>query len=464
MRPHEVTTEAESRLETVLADADTVIVAGVDTHGMMRGKRIPAAEFRRLLAHGMPLSDVFWVMHIDESDLVDAPAGHRGYFPTKARGYPDILAVPDVATLRPVPWHERTALVLCDWHLPGGEPVPLDPRGLLRRVVERARSMGFEPRCAHELEFYVLRETPATIPARRACELRPLSERPSTYGVVKGSEQETVGALIRASLTAYGLPLEACSPETGPGQFELTLRYGPALAATDQAFLFKSGVKEVVARQGLTATFMAKPRADWAGSSCHVHLSLTDLEGESAFYDPAAPHGISGVMRQFIGGSLAVMDEVSAVLGPTVNSYRRYTDYSWAATTATWGIGNRSTGLRAIVEGPEGTRIEHRRAGADANVYLAAAVILAGGLYGVEKGIDAPDMFSGDVYAQPPSAVPRLPASLGEAADLLDRSAMVRDWLGDDFVDHFVAMKRAELEAESLAVTDWQIARYLEAL
>lgn len=454
----------ESRLRDVLAGADTVILAGADTHGVMRGKRVPASELHRMLDHGMPMCDVFWVMHVDESDLVDPPPGHEGYFPTKARGYPDILAVPDLPTLRKVPWHERTAIVLCDWHLPGGTPVPLDPRGLLRRVVERARSMGFEPYCAHELEFYVLRETPATIPGRRACELRPLSERPSTYGVVKGSEQEAIGALLRTNLTAYDLPLEACNPETGPGQFEMTLRYGPVLAASDQAFLFKTAVKELAAKEGLMATFMAKPRTDWAGSSCHVHLSLADSKGRAAFYDTEAADGISAVMRQFIGGTLAVMGEASAVLGPTVNSYRRYTDYSWAATTATWGIDNRSTGVRVIVEGSGGTRIEHRRAGADANVHLAAAVVLAGGLHGIEKGIEPPAKFDGDVYAQPRGTLARLPSRLEEATNRLEESTVLRDWLGDEFVDHFVAMKRAELESEALAVTDWQIARYLEAL
>jgi glutamine synthetase len=335
---------------------------------------------------------------------------------------------------------------------------------VLRRVVERARALGFEPLCGIELEFYVLRETPASLPTRRPADLVPLNERPSTYGVAMGSRQEPLGRLIRDGALAHGLPIEACNPETGPGQFEITLRYAPALAAADDAFLFKTAVKELAAREGLTATFMAKPHPEWAGNSCHVHVSLADADGAGAFHDPDAEHGMSETMRHFLGGTLAAMAELSAVMAPTVNSYRRYSAYSWAGTTATWGIDNRSTGVRAVLEGEHGTRVEHRQAGGDVNPYLAAAAALAGGLYGIEHGIEPPAAIDADVYAMPRDAVPQLPRTLHEATELLAGSAMAREWLGEDFVGHFVAMKRAELEAHALAVTDWEIARYLEAL
>jgi glutamine synthetase len=462
-------TAATHGAEAVVADlrasgVDTVILGGSDTHGIMRGKRVPIEQLARLLEHGLPLCDVFWVMHVDESDLVGRPAGHRGYFPSEREGYPDIVAVADPATARVVPWHERTALMLCDWRQQNGEPVPIAPRTVLRRVVERARAMGFEPLCGLEFEFYVLRETSGSLLSRRPADLVPLVERPSTYGVAMGSRQEPLGRLIRDNLLAYGLPIEACNPETGPGQFEITLRYAPALAAADDAFLFKTGVKELAAREGLMATFMAKPHSDWAGNSCHVHLSLAGEDGRFPFFDPAAERGISRTMRHFVGGMLATMAELTAVMAPTVNSYRRFGPYSWAGTTATWGIDNRSTGLRAVLEGERGTRIEHRQAGGDVNPYLAAAVALAGGLHGIEQGIEPGELTAGDVYALPRDAVPELPRTLQEATERLAASAMARAWLGEDFVSHFVEMKRAELEAHALAVTDWEIARYLEAL
>ncbi len=443
---------------------ETVIFAGVDSHGIMRGKRVPVAQVPRLLEHGMPLCNVFWVMHVDESALVDRPEGYENYFPDRHRGYPDILAVADLGSLRVVPWHTSTALLLCDWHQLDLVPVPIDPRGILKQVVARSQQMDLDPYCGIELEFYVLREDSASLLRKHPADLVPLSDRPSTYGVAKGSEHEPIARLIRSTMLEFGLPIEACNPETGPGQFEITLRYASAFRAADEAFLFKTAVKEVVAQEGLIATFMAKPSTDWPGNSCHLHLSLRDEQGANAFYDAKDPHGISGVMRSFIAGSLSTMSELSAVFGPTINSYRRFGPYCWAATTATWGIDNRSTGIRAICEGEAGTRVEHRRPGGDANLYLATAAALAGGLSGVENGLTPPVMVDDDVYSYPQGSFPELPKSLREAIDPLAESEVARSWLGEDFVGHFIEMKQAEVDAFDLAVTDWEVARYLEAL
>ena len=443
----------------------TVIVGGSDTHGVMRGKRMPIEQLARILEHGMPLCDVFWVMHVDESDLVARPKGSTGYFPTEQQGYPDIFAKADLSTLRLVPWHEDTALLLGDWHLPHDVgPVPISPRNVLRSVVERTRELGYEPMSALELEFYLLKEKVGTHHHKRPDELVPLQEAPSTYGVVLGSHQETIGAIIRDQMLGYGLPVEACNPETGPGQFEITLRYADSLKGADDAFLFKSAVKEVAAQHDLLATFMAKPNSTWAGNSCHIHVSLRDEDGGGAFYSANEPYEMSATMRHFAAGVLSTMAEFTALMAPTPNSYRRYVPYSWAGTTATWGIDNRSAGLRAICEGAGGTRLEHRQPGGDANPYIATAALLAGGLHGVESKMEPPELTNADIYDLPAGAVPSLPRSLGEAVELLEGSATARDWLGDDFVDHYVAMKRAELAAQSLAVTDWEVARYLEAM
>ncbi|KGI66484.1 glutamine synthetase family protein [Mycolicibacterium rufum] len=446
-------------------DIGTVVIGGSDTHGVMRGKRMPIEQLPRILNHGMPVCDVFWVMHVDESDLVARPDGHRGYFPTETEGYPDILGVPDLGTLRVVPWHHRTALLLCDWALHDGHgPVPISPRAVLRRVVERATDLGYQPLSALELEFYLLREKAGTAHRKRAEELVPLQEVPSTYGVVMGSLQEEIGELIRGHMLGYGLPVEACNPETGPGQFEITLRYGESLRAADDAFLFKSAIKEVAAQQDLLATFMAKPSSDWAGNSCHIHMSLRDTDGAALFFDREAPDQLSNTLRHFTGGILASMREFTALMAPTPNSYRRYVPYSWAGTTTTWGVENRSVGVRIIRDGESGTRLEHRQPGGDANPYLATAAALAGGLHGLAQEIDPGEMTVGDVYGAPPGRHTGLPTTLGEALDLLEDSAVAREWFGDDFVEHFVAMKRAELQAQSLAVTDWEVARYLESI
>jgi glutamine synthetase len=420
---------------------ETVILAGADTHGIMRGKRVPIAELDRAAERGVALSDVVWALPVDEHEPVKPPAEHAGYFPRS--GYPDMRAVPDLETARIVPWHDRTALLLCDFVTRDGGAVPLSPRAVLRAVVERARAMGVEPIVGVELEFYVLSETPRSVLAKRPSQLVAVEERPSVYGVVAGSRHEPFAAAVRETLLRYGLAVEACNPEAGAGQFEINLRAAPALQAADEAFLLKSAVKEVAAGRGLLATFMAKPRSDWPGSSCHIHLSLGD-----------------GALRHFLGGLLHGMAELTAIFAPTPNSYRRFAPYSWAGTTATWGVDNRSAGVRVIGD----TRVELRQAGADANPYLAVAAALAAGLDGLRRGCEPPPPVDGDVYALADGAARPLPATLGEATDLLERSALARDWLGDDVVEHCVAMRRAELAAQAAAVTDWETSRYLESL
>jgi glutamine synthetase len=422
---------------------ETVILAGADTHGIMRGKRLPIVELDRVTERGIALSDVIWALPVDEVEPVQPPTGTGGYFPRP--GYPDMLAVPDLETARVVPWHDRTALVLCDFVDRDGGAVPLSPRAVLRSVVERVRAMGVDPILGVELEFYVLRETPQSALAKRPTQLEAVEERPSVYGVVAGSRQEPFAASVREILREYGLAVEACNPESGPGQFEINLRAAPALQAADEAFLLKSAVKEIAGRQGLLATFMAKPRSDWPGSSCHLHVSLRDAGASTTSH--------------LVGGLLAGMAELTALLAPTPNSYRRFVPYSWAGTTATWSVDNRCAGVRALAD-----RVEHRQAGADANPYLAAAAVLAAGLDGVQRKHEPPPPVDGDVYALPAGAAPSLPATLAEATDVLERSALARDWLGDDVVDHYVALRRAELAAQAAAVTDWETSRYLEAL
>ena len=300
---------------------ETVILAGADTHGIMRGKRLPIAELSRATEQGVALSEVIWALPVDEREPVQRPSGHAGYFPRD--GYPDMLAVPDLETARIVPWHDHTALVLCDFVDRDGSAVPVSPRAVLRSVAARAQSMGVEPLVGVELEFYLLRDA-----GKRPAELVAVDERASVYGVVSASRTEPFTGAVRDTLREYGLAVEACNPESGPGQFEINLRAAPALQAADEAFLLKSAVKEIAARQELLATFMAKPRSDWPGSSCHLHLSVQGA-------DP----------RHFLGGLLEGMAELTAIFAPTPNSYRRYTPHSWAATTATWGVDNRSAGV-----------------------------------------------------------------------------------------------------------------------
>jgi len=427
---------------------ETAILAGADTHGIMRGKRVPIAELDRAAERGVALCDVVWALPVDEQEPVQPPPEHAGT--SRGRATPTCAPSPTSRPPRIVPWHDRTALLLCDFVDHDGGAIPLSPRAVLRSVVERARAMGFEPIVGVELEFYVLRETPQSVLGKRPSQLVAVDERPSVYGIVAASRNEPFAGAVRETLLRYGLAVEACNSEAGPGQFEVNLRAAPALQAADEAFLLKNAVKEVAARLELLATFMAKPRSDWPGSSCHLHLSLREAT--------------SPTMRHFIGGLLSGMAELSAIFAPTPNSYRRFVPYSWAGTTASWSVDNRSAGLRAIRRGDGVMRVEHRQAGADANPYLAVSAALAAGLDGLQRGCEPPPPVDGDVYAAADGAARPLPATLGEATDLLERSALARDWLGRDVVEHCVAMRRGELAAQAAAVTDWETSRYLEAL
>ncbi|HEX7299709.1 MAG TPA: glutamine synthetase family protein, partial [Solirubrobacteraceae bacterium] len=386
-----------------------------------------------------------------------APADHIGYFPRD--GYPDMVLRPDAGTVRVLPWRERTAMMLGDFHDLAGRPNPLCPRSVLRSVVRRAERMGFEPVVGVELEFYVLRETPSSVQAKRPSQLQSIEDRPSVYGMLASARHEPLLRSVRESLVACSVPVEACNPEAGPGQFEINLGRAPALRAADDAVLLRHAVKEQAAQRGLVATFMAKPRSDWPGSSCHLHVSLL-RDGRDAFHDPASAHGMSPTMCSFTAGALEAMAPLTAIMAPTPNSYRRFGRYSWAGGSATWAVDNRTAGLRAVCHGRGATRLEHRQAGADANPYLVLAAVLAAGLHGIERGLEPPPAQGGDLYAR--DDLDDLPRSLDVAAERLAASDLARDWLGPDFVDQHVAMCRAEAAASAAAVTDWETARYLE--
>ena len=435
-----------------------VIVAGADPHGLMRGKRVAIEELPRLIAEGMPICEVIFALPVDEAEPVRPPAGHRGWFPRD--GYPDILAMPDPASVRVLPWEPRSAIALSDFSLPGGAPLPVCPRRALRGVVERASRIGLEPLIGIEIELYLLRESADSVAAKRPVQLVPLSPGQRVYGVREGAGLD---AVIRDSLRELGLAVESCHPEGGPGQFEIALAPAPALEAADQALLLRGAVKELAAREGLLATFMSRPRSDWFTSSLHLHASLL-RDGEPAFCDPAQPHGISETMRRFAAGLLAHTGELSALMAPNPNSYRRFTPHSWAATTASWSVDNRTAGVRVLGERPAEIRLEQRRPGADANPYLAIAATLAAGLRGIEERYEPPELVEGDLYALPEGTVPGLPATLGEAVLAMEAGELAREWLGADLVSLLAVLQRAELEAQAAAVTDWETARYLEAL
>lgn len=443
---------------------ENVIPGTADTNGAWIGKSVPLDDFLRMTrGHGVPYCDVLFAITRDGMENVFAPEGTTTYFPTHRNGYPDIFFRADLTSARVLDWHDSTVAVNGIYHLPDGSEVPITPRRVLDQARGRLRGLGLDPYVACEFEFYVSEGTPEDLRATDWA-LRPLSTRAYTYQVYRATLDEHFLSRWRRHLSNAGIHIEALNPETGPGQYELNARYADAMKAADDAFLYKNGIKEIAALEGRTASFMALPRSDWAGSSCHIHQSLRDLAtGEPVMMAAGSvqhPPQLSEVGRQYVAGVLATLRDFAAIYWPTINSYHRARPYSWAATTVTWGWDNRSTALRMVGEDAGSVRLENRMPGADVNPYLAIAATLAGGAHGIENRLELPPSFDGDAYADP--TLEPLPASLEEAVDILERSDVARDLLGEDFVVHYVASRRAEIAQWRAHVSDWEVRLYFE--
>jgi len=293
---------------------------------------------------------------------------------------------PDLTTLRLAPWEERTAIVLMDWTWPDGSPCPYCPRQELKRRLGLLHAAGWRERVALELEFVVLPVPVAEIRRDRWSDITPAQIDVHCYSIYEGQFLEPMYRRVR---DAFGAVIEGGGPEWGPGQFEINLRATDALAMADTVLTFKTAVKQICAGLGATATFMAKWRHDLSGNSGHIHQSLMDAKtGANVFHDAADPQGMSALMRRYLAGQLVALPPSTLFLAPYVNSYRRLKDDTLAGTAATWGFDNRTAGLRAITTDAAACRIEHRVPGADVNPYIALAVLLAGGMMGVEDALD----------------------------------------------------------------------------
>lgn len=437
---------------------DTFKIGAVDLDGLWRGKRIPSKYFLESVASkGTNICNILFGW-----DLQDVPIPGLSYTGWET-GYPDITLKPDLATLRPVPWEPGTASVICDIYSPDGTMLELAPRQVLRRVLAQAEEAGFAAKCGYELEFYLLKGTADELAARDFQRLETFTRGNHTYSVFRDTASEHIISEIREKLAAYGIYIEASNSEHGPGQFEVNMRYCDALHAADSAMLLKHSVKELATHHGYTASFIAKLSTDWAGSSGHLHQSLVGADGTLAFSNPDDESKLSALGQSYMAGVVDLAKEMTALYLPTINSYKRTEGATWAGSSASWGFDNRTVALRAIPSSGPAARIENRIAGADANPYLVIAASLAAGLHGVAKGLTPPEPITGNGYEQAtPDTV--LPQTLEEATHLLESSSTVRTLLGEQFVDHFAATRRWELQQFRAAVTEWEVARYLEQI
>ena len=436
-------------------EIDTVLTCVVDMQGRLMGKRFHAAHFLESAHRETHGCDYLLAVDVEMTPV----PGYRSA--SWEKGYGDYVHKPDLGTLRRAAWEPGTAMVMCDLLDHHGEPIPVAPRTVLRRQVERAGAMGLSPMMATELEFYLFEESFEQLWDRRWRAPTPVVRFNNDYGIVGTAKEEAVMRPLRSALWASGVVVENTKGEADAGQHEINIRYGDALDAADTHCIVKSATKQVAAQHGRSVTFMAKYATDRAGSSSHIHQSLW-REGENAFRDAGAEHGMSDLMRSYLAGLLRHAGDVTVFLAPYVNSYKRFTVGMFAPTKAVWSRDNRTAGYRVVGEGTKGVRVECRVGGADLNPYLALAGQLAAGLSGIEMGLELEPEMAGDVYAA--EGARPVPRTLREAAEALDGSEAMRAAMGDEVVDHYVHAARWEIGESDRVVTDWDLGRGFERL
>lgn len=435
-------TELTSQIEA--GAVDTVVVADTDMQGRLYGKRLSASHFLKSGKDGVPTCSV--VLGWGQDHSLDP--GYR--FTGWDSGYPDFTSVPDMGTLRLCDWQQRTAIVLADARALTGNPVDVSPRAILKRQLERCSKMGLEPFAVSELEFFLLRETPDTLHEKGFTHVTPRHHAMHPETVIRSSEDEDFTQRLRNALEASGIAVEMVKAEYSPGQVEINLAYGPALASADAHVLLKTAAKEIALQTGLVASFMAKVDHDLGGSSCHIHMSMRDGSGSSVFDDGNG--GMSPTMRSFLAGMVLHGRDFFALYAPTTNSYKRMIPNTFAPARISWGEDNRTVAFRVVGQGL-GKRIENRIPGADVNPYLAYSAMLAAGLAGIEADLDlATAAEDGNAYES--NGGDAIPATLAEATEAFAASKIVAEALGSEVQSHYASYGRNTLAALQHQVTD----------
>ncbi len=445
------TAELDAAIDS--GEIDTVIVAFPDAQGRLVGKRVAARFWRdEVLPHGVEACNYLLSVDVD-LNTVDGYA-----MSSWDKGYGDMLLVPDLDTLRRVPWQQGTALVLADLAWENREHVAPSPRGILNAQRARLADRGLTAYAGTELEFIVFDDSFREAWAKGYTGLRASTDYNVDYNLLATTRLEPLLRDIRVGMDGAGMYCEGVKGECNFGQQEIAFRYAEALETADNHTIYKNGAKEIADRHGKSLTFMAKFN-EREGNSCHIHLSVRGDDGTTVMAGDGE-HGFSPLMEHWIAGILATLREFTLLYAPTINSYKRFALGSFAPTGIAWGVDNRTCALRVVGHGSS-LRVENRVPGGDVNPYLAISAIIAGGLYGVENELPLPAPLTGNAYT---SGVDTLPTTLREAARLFSESTIARAAFGDDVVEHYLNQARIEVEAFDAAVTDWERVRGFERL
>jgi glutamine synthetase len=432
-------------------EIDTVLLALTDMQGRLQGKRLTARHFVDEVAeHGAEGCNYLLAVDVEMNPV-------EGYeMASWERGYGDFSMRPDLSTLRPVPWQEGTAMCLCDLAWEDGSDVAASPRQVLRGQLGRLAERGWSSNASTELELLVFRDTYESAWAKGYRDLQPANLYNVDYSLLGTARVEPLIRRIRNAMEQTGMTVENSKGECNLGQHEINFRYADALRTADDHSIYKNAAKEIAADDGMAISFMAKFN-EREGSSCHIHFSLADDS------DPARPLFARdrALFERFLAGQLACLRELTLLLAPNVNSYKRYAEGSFAPTAVAWARDNRTCALRVIGH-DAALRFENRAGGSDLNPYMALSAIIAAGLHGVQEGLELEPAYEGNAYLA--SDKPRLPRTLREARDLFAASGVARAAFGDAVVEHYVNAADVELAAFESAVTDWERFRGFERL
>lgn len=425
---------------------DTVVLAFTDIQGRLQGKRFTARHFLDVIVDSST-EGCEYLLAVDVEMNTVAGYEHASW----DTGYADFVIQPDLSTLRAIPWLEATALCLADIVDHHGDPIPVSPRQILQVQLDRLAERGLHARAATELEFIVFEETYEQAWDAGYRDLTPANRYNVDYSILGTTRVEPLIRQIRNQMAGAGMYVENSKGECNRGQHEVNLQHDMALPTCDNHVVFKNGVKEIAHQHGCSVTFMAK-FDEREGSSCHIHLSLEDADGDNVF---AADEAMFG---SFVQGIVATLPELTLFHAPAINSYKRFAKGSFAPTAAAWGEDNRTTALRVLGEGP-GRRVELRLPGADVNPYVSLAAMIAAGLHGVDAGLGLEPPVTGNGYE---SSSPRVPATLAEAARLAGASRVAREAFGPKVMAHLLNAAQVELDAFDSTVTEWERVRSFE--
>lgn len=456
LNPRDVKT-VEDAVRIVEERQLTHVKVGVfDIDGVMLGKYMSRSKFFSALENGFAFCDV--ILGWDTKDKLYDNAKYTGWH----TGYPDASVRIIPSSCREIVFEDNQLLFMAEF---ADDAEAICPRAMLRRIINKASSMGFDAFAALEYEFFVFDETPESVRAKGFRNLKTFTPDNFGYSIIRNTVHAEFYHQILNMSERMDFPIEGLHTETGPGVIEAAIAVDSAEAAGDKAALFKTFMKVLAQRTNKMATFMAKWSPNYPGQSGHIHISLKHQNGgDSAFYDPSRTHNMSTIQRHFLAGQQKLMPELLALFSPTINSYSRLIPGYWAPTDATWGVENRTTALRIIPGSAKSQRIEYRLGSADANPYLALAAAIGSGLYGIENELEPEPEVKGNSYEQVHHQDLALPRTLWDAAQNLRQSNAAHSLFGHEFVDHFAASREWEEREFRKHITDWELDRYFEII